>query len=280
VLSDHGSGGAARHVVHVNRRLAECGLLRRSGLRGRDRLARAARDLALRALPPRAAESLFRRARGAAARVESAARFGGFDWGGTAAFSEEANTQPGVWINLRGREAAGSVARDDYERVRSDVIQALLDWKLPGGAPVVARARRREEVYSGPCVERAPDVVIELGLDAGYGLSLVPTPWSDPRTGSVRRLEDEELAGGRGRGMNGTHRPDGIWIATGAAAEWLDPAASPPLQAVAPAVARALELPGEEEDGDGDVDASAHGEYTPEDEARVAARLRALGYLE
>jgi predicted AlkP superfamily phosphohydrolase/phosphomutase len=279
VLSDHGSGGAARHVVHLNRRLAECGLLRRSG-GGRDRVARAARDLALRALPPRAAESLFRRARRAAARVESAARFGGFDWRGTAAFSEEANTQPGVWINLRGREAAGSVAAGDYERVRSDVIEALLDWKLPGGAPVVARARRREEVYSGPCVGRAPDVVIELGLDAGYGLSLVPTPWSDPRTGSVRRLDEEELAGGRGRGMNGTHRPDGIWIATGAAAEWLDPAAAPSLRAVAPAVARALELPGEDEDGDSDVDASAHREYTPEEEARVAARLRALGYLE
>ena len=41
---------------------------------------------------------------------------------------------------------------------------------------MVARARRREEVYAGPHVERAPDVVVELGLDDGYGLSVVPTP--------------------------------------------------------------------------------------------------------
>jgi predicted AlkP superfamily phosphohydrolase/phosphomutase len=280
VLSDHGSGGASRRVVHLNRRLAECGLLRRTGVHGLDRLARSTRDLALRALPPRAAERLFRRARGAAARVESAARFGGFDWGATAAFSEEANTQPGVWINLRGREAAGRVDPADYEKVRRDVIDAVLDWKLPGGAPVVERARRREEVYDGPCVERAPDVVIELALDGGYGLSLVPTPWSDPRAGSVRTLRDDELAGGRGRGMNGTHRPAGVWIATGAAADWLDPSSGPSLDVVAPALARALGLPDQREDDDGDVDAIPRSAYTAEEEARVAARLRALGYLE
>ena len=280
VLSDHGSGGASRRVVHLNRRLAECGLLRRAGGRGLDRLARSTRDLALRALPPRAAERLFRRARGAAARVESAVRFGGFDWGATAAFSEEANTQPGVWINLRGREAAGRVDPADYEKVRRDVIDAVLDWKLPGGARVVERARRREEVYDGPCVERAPDVVIELALEAGYGLSLVPTPWSDPQAGSVRTLHDDELAGGRGRGMNGTHRPAGVWIATGAAVDWLDPSSAPSLDNVAPALARALELPGPREDDDSDVDAIPRSVYTSEEEARVAARLRALGYLE
>jgi predicted AlkP superfamily phosphohydrolase/phosphomutase len=280
VLSDHGSGGASRRVVHLNRRLAECGLLRRTSGHGLDRLARSTRDLALRALPPRAAERLFRRARGAAARVESAARFGGFDWGATAAFSEEANTQPGVWINLRGREAAGRVDPADYEKVRRDVIDAVLDWKLPGGAPVVERARRREEVYDGPCVERAPDVVLELALDGGYGLSLVPTPWSDPRAGSVRSLRDDELAGGRGRGMNGTHRPAGVWIATGAAADWLDPSSGPSLDVVAPALARALGLPDQREDDDGDVDAIPRSAYTAEEEARVAARLRALGYLE
>jgi len=197
VVSDHGSGGAARRVVHLNGRLAECGLLQRqhAGRAASDRLARGARDLALRLLPPWLAEQAFRRARFAAARIESAARFGGFDWRRTRAFSEDANTQPGIWINLRGREAAGCVAPADYERVRGEVIDALIDWKLPGGGAVVARARRREEVYAGPCTPRAPDVVVELALDAGYGLSLVPTPWDSSCTGSLRTLEPHELAG-------------------------------------------------------------------------------------
>jgi len=273
VVSDHGSGGAGKTVVQLNQHLAECGLLRRRARRApaADRLARSARDLALRALPPRVAQAIFRRARPAAARLESAARFGGFDWRRTAAFSEEANTQPGVWINAAGRESEGSVASADYERVRTEVIEALLDWKLPGGERVVARARPREDVYAGPFVDRAPDVVVELGLEDGYSLSLVQTPWHDPAPGGLRRLEDDELAGGRGRGMNGAHRPDGIWLA--------DPASGPAPSSIigaGPAIAAALQLPWQDADQGG----RARRTHTPEEEAVVADRLRALGYLE
>ena len=214
------------------------------------------------------------RAGEAAARVESTARFGGFDWARTAAFSEEANTQPGVWINLRGREASGSVAPGDYERVRDAVIETLLDWKLPGGDPVVARARRREEVYTGPLRDRAPDVVIELGLDAGYGLSLVQTPWTTP-SAPLRELSDDELGGGRGRGMNGTHRPEGIWIADGPGMG----DAPTHLERVAPRLLDAVGVAWQPPEGDGS-DAPPTPDYTPEEEARVESRLRALGYLE
>jgi predicted AlkP superfamily phosphohydrolase/phosphomutase len=279
VLSDHGSGGAARTVVHLNARLAECGLLRRrrEGRAATDALARRARDAALRALPPRVVERVFRRARGPAAALESAARFGGFDWGRTAAFSEEANTQPGVWLNLQDREARGCVAPADAERVRREVIEALLDWKLPDGAPVVARARPREEVYAGPYVERAPDVVVELALERGYALSLVPTPWDETRPASLRVLGQHELGGGRGRGTNGAHRPDGVWIADGPGAPALAPGAS--LVDVAPALLDALGLPLDSDRGRGGPLAPAR-PYTAAEEAAVRERLRALGYLE
>jgi predicted AlkP superfamily phosphohydrolase/phosphomutase len=281
VVSDHGSGGSARRIVHLGRRLAEVGLLRRRSARsrGRDALARRARDAALRVLPPAAVQALFRRARGAAARLESEARFGGIDWSRSAAFTEDVNTQPGVWLNLRAREAAGCVAPADAERVRREVIDALLDWKLPDGAPVVRRALPREEVYRGACVERAPDVVVELGSDAGYGLVAVPTPWQDAATGCVRELAADELAGGRGRGTNGTHRPDGVWIADAPdGAAWARLREPARLVQAAPALAAALGLAPAERGG-----ALASGprlDYTPEEEAAVAERLRALGYLE
>jgi predicted AlkP superfamily phosphohydrolase/phosphomutase len=298
VLSDHGQGGASRRVVHLNQRLADCGLLEPASRRAVGRLvSRSAgrlRDAALATLSPRAAEALFRRMRDPAARVESLARFGGFERGRTLAFSEETNTQPGVWIHLRGRDPEGVVAAGDYERVRQAVIDALLDWKLPppsrkgpgsigketgeGGAdgtPVVARARRREEVYDGPFVSRAPDVVVELALEGGYAHSLVPTPWDDPGAAAVRTLSEVELGGGRGRGMNGTHRPDGIWLAVGGdAGSRPSPPAS--IAAVAPALLPLLGLAP-------DADAGASRGPAPYDaaqEARVAARLRALGYLE
>ncbi|MEE2664738.1 MAG: alkaline phosphatase family protein [Myxococcota bacterium] len=276
VLSDHGMGGAANTVVHLNRRLEEAGLLVRRRAGGVDAITRRVRDAALRWLPATVAQQLFRRARGAAARVESAVRMGGFDWRQTRAWSEEANTNPGVWINLRGREARGCVAPEAYEATRDAVIDALESWRLPGGtAPVVARARRREELYSGPFVERAPDVAVELALHEGYGLSLVPTPWADTPV-STRTLRPEERGGGRGRGMNGTHRRDGVWI--DARGDLPQPPAG--LAAAAPAIARVMGVPwAAVTAGDGDGSAVQR-DYSAEEDAIVAERLRALGYLE
>ena len=285
VLSDHGMGGASDYIVHLNAFLAQNGFLsRKRSTAGMERkLARFARDLALRILPARLAQMIFRRARGAAGRVESAVRFGGLDWSQTQAFSEEVNTQPGVWINLEGREKDGCVPDADYESIRDRIIAHLMDWKLPNGESVVASARRREEVHPGPFMERAPDIVIELALDQGYGLSLVPTNWQDDsRTGEpapIQLLEGSNLAGGRGRGMNGTHRNDGIFIATGAGeslaqAQTMKPAS---LVDVAGELARAMGLPWRPEPS---IAAVPPRSYTEEEDAAVAARLRDLGYLD
>jgi len=281
VLSDHGMGGASRHVVHLNRYLAECRLLARRATRGPalDRSARRLRDALLRLIPSGLAQALFRRARGAAARIESQARFGGLDWSRTLAFSEEANTNPGVWINLQGREARGCVPPEDYESVRDQVIEALLAWRLPDGQPVVARALRREERYRGPFVARSPDVVVELALDRGYGLSLVASTWGEAGA-SVTRLRDDELAGGRGLGMNGTHRADGILISnrTGGALE----EHRPRLVDMAPSLLAAMGIAWKqgEQDTDGTSIPLDGYRYSEEEEAIVAERLRALGYLE
>jgi predicted AlkP superfamily phosphohydrolase/phosphomutase len=186
------------------------------------------------------------------------------------------NTQPGVWLNLAGREATGRIDPADRERVLGEVIDARLYWKRPGGGAVVARARRREEVYAGPFVERAPDVVVELAAEDGYGLSVVATPWDRPEIPSLRTLGDHELSGGRGRGMNGTHRPDGIWIAGGAGAERWGRLPEPAvLRDAAPALLGAMGVP-----WDAGTGGRAAIRYSEAEEAAVAERLRALGYLE
>ena len=200
---------------------------------------------------------------------------GGFDWAGTAAWSEEANTNPGVWINLRGREARGCVDPADYEATRTAVITALEEWRVPAsGEPVVRRALRREELHTGPFVDRAPDVCVELALHHGYGLSLVPTPWNE-QPDSVRPLSADEWAGGRGRGMNGTHRQNGIWIDAGAHRD-----EAPINLAQAPlAIADIMGLPWEDGAARGEQE-TARRDYSEQEDAVVAERLRALGYLE
>src|SRR5439155_1604470 len=66
---------------------------------------------------------------------------------------------------------------------------------------------------AGPFVERAPDLVLELALVDGYSRSCLPSAGPGP---ALRRLAPAEHGGGKGRGMNGAHRPDGLFVLAGA----------------------------------------------------------------
>jgi predicted AlkP superfamily phosphohydrolase/phosphomutase len=210
VVSDHGSGGASDRVVHLNRRLAACGLL---GFRpGTGRVARFVRGAALRTVPHRLQGHVLRRARGAAGRLESASRFGNLDWARTVAYSEELDYHPSVWINLRGREPEGIVAPEAYEETRARVADALVDWRDEAGRPLVARIWRREELYTGAFSEGAPDLLLDLALDEGYSPSCLRSDGPGP---ALRRLAPDEHGAGKGSGMNGAHRRDGMFLLAG-----------------------------------------------------------------
>jgi predicted AlkP superfamily phosphohydrolase/phosphomutase len=100
-------------------------------------------------------------------RLESGARLGGIDWAGTQAFSEEVNTFPSIWLNVQGREPQGIVEPGaEYENLRDEIIARLLDWHNPeSGQPVIAQAWRREDLYHGPAVKAAPDIILQPTLD-------------------------------------------------------------------------------------------------------------------
>jgi predicted AlkP superfamily phosphohydrolase/phosphomutase len=292
VVSDHGSGGAGDRALHVNRRLAECGLLRFAT--GRDGVAGAVRRAALRGVPTRLQGRLLRRAPGAAGRLEGRHRFGGIDWSETIAFSEELDYHPSVWLNVRAREPEGIVAPAAYEATRARVAAALADWRDADGRAVVARVWRREECVEGPYADRAPDLLLEPALVDGYSPSCLRSEGPGP---ALRRLAPAEFGGGRGRGMNGAHRREGMLVLAGPGvrAAGVLPACDivdvlPTLLALARLpvpdgldgrpVDRALATPvaGEPDPLAGPVDAPA-----PFDAAAardVATRLAALGYLE
>jgi predicted AlkP superfamily phosphohydrolase/phosphomutase len=218
LVSDHGSGGASDVVLYLNRALEEAGLLafRRGGLAGR--LVSRAKDAALLTLGPRARQRLFSLAgRALPGLVESRARFGAIDFAHTRAFSDELNYFPSVSLNVRGREPEGVVAPSELPALRREVERALLDLRDPWtGRPVVARVWPRDELYEGPHVERAPDLVIELHLDArGYSYNLMPSGSAPPGTGPWRRLAPEEHLGRKGRSLPGSHRPRGLYVAAG-----------------------------------------------------------------
>lgn len=218
IASDHGFGGAGTTVLHLNRWLADHGWLRfRAGRREIGaRVARGVRRAALALLPRGVQERLVRRAgRGLARRLESWSRFAAIDMAETRAFSEELNYAPSIWLNVRGRDPRGSVEPGAaYDAAVAALTSELLAWRHPTtGQPIVRRVHRRDDLYEGPAAAEAPDLVLELALDAGYSFPCLPTVPAETR--SVRRLERREHVAGKGGGMNGSHRAEGLWVLAG-----------------------------------------------------------------
>jgi predicted AlkP superfamily phosphohydrolase/phosphomutase len=214
ILSDHGFGGAGDKVVHLNRWLHQHGYLffRRTGgwkTRGAGALGRAG----LRWLPLKTQEKLFRHGAGLASSLLSETRLGAIDWSRTRAFSTEMNTLPGIWIHLQGRYPRGMVAPgEEYERLRTALVKDLENFTDPEtGCRVVARAHRREDLYHGPCLEEAPDLLVELNLDRGYSYTCLPGEGGDGGP-AIRRLRPDERPGAKGGSMNGSHRREGMFL--------------------------------------------------------------------
>lgn len=272
IVSDHGFGGAGTGVVHLNNWLADQGYLTWKPA-ARDSLLK---RVALALTPERWRGHLFRRFTGLAAKAEAQSRFGRIDWRGTTAWSEELNYFPTIRINLAGREPEGQVPAAEY-----DTFVGKLCADLEGWDPV-AHALPRAGIYNGPEVEGAPDIVLELALEDGYSHSCLR---STPGGPAFRRIRDDEALGGKERGMNGTHRDPGVLLLS-------QPVSAPyaSLADIAPTVLSVLGVDGPPMDGcsllGGDagtfeVDRPAWAApYTEEEEAIVAERMRALGYLE
>jgi predicted AlkP superfamily phosphohydrolase/phosphomutase len=185
VVSDHGFGPHPRTFIRTDALLAQEGLLkapttrRRSGLgsaagamRRAPALRRALR-LGINRLPQRASDWI-------AARYTGASQV---DWSKTLAYRIPLYAPAeGIVVNLRGRQEEGVVEPgEEYESVRDRIIGTLVDLVDPTtGEPVVVWARRREEVYAGPYLEEAPDVVALLRPrfkgTSGLGAIFEPVP--------------------------------------------------------------------------------------------------------
>lgn len=297
ILSDHGMGPLLKDV-NLNRWLLDTGflalrqpaplpqtyvrLLRQTGLT-RENISRwigPRRMELLRPIFPKRFYKVFPEANPTPSEV--------VDWSKTRAYSFGWIGQ--VYVNLKGREPAGIVSPGpDYEAVLTDLIAALREMQDPEtGERVVDAVWRKEELYSGPYLDEAPDLNVIM-----KGLSYV-TQW--------RREFAQESVFALPHHVTGVHRLDGILIAYG-------PQIRPGIEVqgahiidVAPTILHLMGLPVPEEmdgrvlvellasdryaqvPGVVAIERSSAGEaidekWTAEDEAEILRRLQDLGYL-
>jgi predicted AlkP superfamily phosphohydrolase/phosphomutase len=208
LLSDHGGGANQRGAEFINDWMAASGFLsiaKKSGLRrrllgGLGALYR----LFDRTFSREFKQKLASRLPGLRSRVESATCFKDIDWSATRAYGDGARDE--IWINLKGREPAGIVEPGaEYDNVCEEIIAALKASRDAGsGRPAVLQVSRREDLYSGPYLDKAPDLYVKwntdlvlTGLDTGAGDKV--------KTG---KGADSPL-------QSGGHRENGIFLLSG-----------------------------------------------------------------
>jgi predicted AlkP superfamily phosphohydrolase/phosphomutase len=221
LMSDHGFGGSGDHILFLNQWLNNEGFLkfkRKMDRRSEYLFIRPlmfAKRYGIKYLPTKVKQNIFRKRTSIANNMESWLRFSKIDWKQTLAYSEETPYYPSIWLNLRGREPEGIVSADERETILERIANALYRWKDPfTDEKVVRRVYKREEIYRGPCVERAPDLIIDYHEPGGF--SYLSRPSNASKNGVViRKLTKMEIESARFQSKSGSHRNLGIFVAYG-----------------------------------------------------------------
>jgi len=130
------------------------------------------------------------------ARRREEADFANMDWSRTRAYCRTPSSN-GIHIRVAEKPGDAGIAPDDYETFRDQLIRDLFALVNEDGEPMVIDVLKREEHFPGPHMKRAPDLTLVL-RDHGFV--------------SIRNYKPSVV---RRRIPQGTHHPDGIFMAAG-----------------------------------------------------------------
>jgi predicted AlkP superfamily phosphohydrolase/phosphomutase len=207
IMSDHGFGPTTNVRIRLNQALAHHGLLSFAGERGGTRAFRSLAGFADRVLrstlsngAKRYLASRLPKWRVWFENLDEAP----IDWTRTRAYTNEAfRASPAVWLNSTRDNAA-------HEELLCEAEKALGDLKDPDtGKPAIQHVYRTRELYQGPLVGRAPELIPSWWED-GFLLEQ-SQPGRNP-SADVERSR-EPITGGVE--FAGSHRLHGVFMMAG-----------------------------------------------------------------
>jgi predicted AlkP superfamily phosphohydrolase/phosphomutase len=309
IVSDHGAGPYKGKVVYVNEWLRRQGLLGKGAHGHEGRTSKRSVKKMKESLLPKLVDLLYFFSSRLISynlrdrlsmipfpiiktKIRSLVKFSSLDWSKTKAYV--GGDLSGIHINLKGREPHGIVRPEEYENLRDDIISGLKTIMDPDdGVPVFADVLKREEIYHGPCVDEASDLVL-IPRDFGYDLS--------------RKLFNNQIESliehrPNPKGVTGKHRMNGVFLAQGQGVKKGFHAEGAQLIDLFPTICYLMDIP-VPTDVDGRVIAEAFEadrlkgkpvvyceqstaletqqdeEYTDEEAEEIRQRLSGLGYIE
>jgi predicted AlkP superfamily phosphohydrolase/phosphomutase len=122
------------------------------------------------------------------------------DWSRTVAFSKGNYGQ--IFINLRGRDVHGIVEPGaEYQKVMAEVIEKLRALGDEANRPLIGPIWRREDLYTGPHIDEAPDI------------QFLPSDMTNKPLGTLDLTSNKFITPVYGN--SGDHRMHGIMLGRG-----------------------------------------------------------------
>lgn len=123
--------------------------------------------------------------------------FANLDWKNTLAYCRTPSSN-GIWIRIADGPEDIGVPKNDYEKFRDKLIRDLEQLCDPDtGERVITNIYKREEVFAGPAMNDAPDLLLRL---RDFGFVSIKDKWP------VLEKREEPA---------GTHHPEGVFFAYG-----------------------------------------------------------------
>lgn len=207
IMSDHGGCQRSRNQFHINSWLKEKGYFKtkRAVSNGFNKLLVGAYKRLKPFLPRRRVMGALEKRKSLTQKYLSMKyNVDGIDWLKTKAYNVTLTSPTtGIEINLKGRQANGAVELEKYEQIRDTLIEELKEIKDPNtGENIIRNVYKREELYSGDYLSKAPDLVLLLDSDYEANVSLNSSIFTKtPHSHFIKR--------------SGYHNLDGIFIAKG-----------------------------------------------------------------
>jgi len=296
VISDHGFGAKHRATTELNRWLEAEGFLtyRRRGIPVK--LLGSVYRAVVGGTFRRTKERLTRFFPFLRSMVQYQLCFAQIDWKKTTAYSD--TLYPTIWINRRPEgPMGGELSEERYQELIRRLRERLADCRdSVTNVPVVGKVFAKSEIYHGPYMDRAPDLLIrwreDIAIHGLAGLEPVDTGSDAPRIPG----EDPSV-------ISGDHRVHGILFARGASIRRGVRVEDANLVDIAPTILYAMKEPVPRDmdgrvvqeifeesfsrenevrrsEAGGDGSSGQDAGYSDKDEEVIAGRLKALGYLE
>ena len=115
------------------------------------------------------------------------------DWTKTVAYAQlGAKSTWGININLKGREKYGIIAPESYKIIRDQLMEKLKKVKSPNGINVFSNVYGREDLYSGPYINEAPDILFLLNNENCLATARFDDNLFSKSTSHTNRYHDQD----------------------------------------------------------------------------------------